>query len=47
MDFLLRPFTVDGRSQGLELHASQLRAALVSLLHIHRNSEEQVCIYNS
>jgi hypothetical protein len=43
VDFLLRANTSEKRSEGLELHISQLRTALLELLHVQRRTEAQVC----
>jgi hypothetical protein len=42
IDFLLRPNAVECREQGLELHVSQLRAALSELLGVHSHSHNKV-----
>ena len=42
VDFLLRANTAENRTSGLELQVSQLRAALLELLHVHRGTEIQV-----
>ena len=45
VEFLLRANTADARSQALELHISQLRAALGALLSIHSTTQAQVRIH--
>jgi hypothetical protein len=40
--FLLRSNAVEGREQGLELHVSQLRAALTELLGVHSQTYSKV-----
>lgn len=42
VEFLLRSNCTETRSQGLELHISQLRTALLELLHVHKTTEAQV-----
>ena len=45
VDFLLRSNCSEARSQGLELHISQLRTALLELLHVHKSTEAQVLLH--